>query len=347
MSTEGVRGSGGGGRNAGGDGSSRCAIWLPLAVLVALTALAVLIGRFPEFGITRPSVLASDPLAVQLVLNLRLPRIVAALVLGAVLGTAGLVLQTIFSNPLVEPGLVGVSQGAAFGAALVIVLAGPTLWLTQGAAAVGGFLGLFLSYAVARRIRFGGWVLRLILAGIAVSALFSAGIGLIKYTADPLDQLPAITFWMLGGLWHADWTQVVPTTLVAVPALIVMLAYRWRLNLLALDDRVGFSLGVATGRERILMMVVATFGTAVVVSLSGIVAWIGLVVPNLARRRCGADTQKALPLAAVMGAGITLLCDTVARTIRPGEVPLGTVTAAVGSILFIYVMTRTRLTVQR
>lgn len=334
-----------GGRQDRGNG--RGALWVALAGVLAITALAVLVGRFPNLGLTRPSVIVSDPLARQLVLNLRLPRIVAALTLGAVLGTAGLVLQTIFGNPLVEPGLVGVSQGAAFGAALTIVLVGPTLWITQATAAAGAMLGLFLSYTVARRIRFGGWILRLILAGIAVSALFSAAIGLIKYTADPLDQLPAITFWMLGGLWHVDWPQVIPTVVVAAPALVIMLAYRWRLNLLSLDDRVGFSLGVATGRERIVMMVVATVGTAVVVSLSGIVSWVGLVVPNLARRRCGADAQRALPLAAVMGAGLTLVCDTLARTIRPGEIPLGTVTAFVGAVLFIYVMTRTKLTVRR
>ncbi len=279
--------------------------------------------------------LATDPLAFRVVTGLRLPRIVASILVGSTLGAAGCVLQMLFANPLVEPGLIGVSQGSAFGAALAIVVLAPELWLIQIFAALFGFGGLVLSYTVARRLRFGGRILRLILAGIAVSAVFSAGVGLIKFVADPLSQLPAITFWLLGGLAAIEWRQVLQAAPVAVVALLFLFARRWRLNLLSLDDRVSFSLGTAPERERVGLLVAATVATASVISIAGIIGWVGLLVPHIARRLVGSDGRVVFPASLLLGALFTVVGDTIARTVIVGEIPLGVVTSLVGAIGFV------------
>ena len=316
----------------------RRTLWI-LAALLALTVLlASFSGRYPAPFWMPPRLLAEDPLARQIVLNLRLPRILAALLLGMTLAGAGTVFQMIFRNPLVEPGFLGVSQGAAFGAALSIVAwsaAGPGIQLS---AASFGFLGLLLSSALARRIRYGGWTLRLVLAGIAVSALFSAGVGILKYVADPLTQLPELVFWMLGALWSITWPKALSILPVTLAALIFLLLMRWRLNVLALDEATAFSLGAAPARERMALLVAAVAAVSVVVSISGVVGWIGLITPHLARRLLGADAQGALPGALLIGGAFTVLCDTLARTLLPGEIPLGILASLLGASIFILLM---------
>jgi iron complex transport system permease protein len=315
--------------------------------LAVLLLLSLLIGRYPEPGFLAPRVLLEESLASRLVWQLRAPRIVAAALLGAGLGVSGLVLQMLFGNPLVEPGLVGVSQGAALGASLLLLIAAPPLWIVQLGAAAGGGLGLGASLFVARRFRFGGWILRLVLAGIAVSALFSAGVGLVKFVADPLSQLPAITFWLLGGLAAVNWPRLLQILPVVIPALVLLWLRRWRLNLLSLDDRASFSLGAAPSRERVLLLTAATALTAALISLSGIVGWVGLLTPHAARRLVGADARRALPVAALLGSIFVTASDTAARTLVLGEIPLGVVTSLIGAAGFIWLLSRNQIRVVR
>ena len=258
-----------------------------------------------------------------------------------------MVLQMLFGNPIVEPGLIGVTQGAAFGAALAIVVFSPPLWLAQILAMVAGGAGLFLSYRVARRLRFGGWILRLVLSGIAVSALFSAGVGILKFVADPLDQLPSLTFWLLGGLSATTWPRLAQVAPIAVVGVATMIALRWRLNLLALEDRVSFSLGSAPQRERMVLLAAATAATAAMVSLAGIVAWVGLLVPHMARRLVGADAKRAVPWSALFGAAFVLMADTIARTVTAGEIPLGVLTSLFGAAGFLWLLSRSQVRVVR
>ena len=269
------------------------------------------------------------------------------MLVGAGLGAAGLVLQMLFGNPLVEPGLVGVSQGAAFGAAVLLVLAAPPLWVVQIGAMAGAGAGLLLSYRVARRIRFGGWTLRLVLAGIAVSALFSAGVGLVKFVADPMSELPAITFWLLGGLSATTWNRLFQILPLLVPASLVIAARAWRLNVLATEDRVAFSLGAAPSRERLVLLIAATAITGALVSIAGIVGWVGLLVPHAARRIAGADSRQVLPAAALLGAGFVLVSDTLARTLIPGEIPLGVLTSLFGSLGFVWLLSKNAVRIVR
>lgn len=302
-------------------------------VVVGLAAL--FLGRYPTPGFMNPGLLWSDSLARRLVLELRLPRIVTAMLVGSSLATAGCVLQMLFANPLVEPGLIGVSQGSAFGAALAITIFAPPLWAGQLIAALFGFLGLAMAYSIARRLRFGGWILRLVLSGIVVSAMFSAGVGILKFLADPLKELPELTFWLLGGLAAIEWRQTVQIAPLIVISLTYMLAVRWRLNLLSLNDRVSFSLGAAPSWERLALLIAATSATAASISVAGIVGWIGLLVPHAARRIVGSDGRVVVPVSLLMGAAFAVACDTVARTLIVGEIPLGIVTSLLGAGGFI------------
>ena len=306
--------------------------------LVAVLVVSLLVGRYPTTGLIGWEQLTEDPLAQRLVVNLRLPRVLAALLLGLSLAAAGTVFQLLFGNPLVEPGFLGVSPGAAFGAAVGIVLLGGSAVAVQGLAAGFALVGLGCSYLLAHRVRYGGWVLRLVLGGIAVSALLSAGLGLLKYLADPLRQLPELTFWLLGGLASVTWPRLLTVLPAVVAGLVVIVLYRWRLNLLALSDETAFSLGAAPGRERLLLIVAAVLPTAALVSLAGVVGWVGLIVPHIGRRLCGADARYSLPASMLVGALFTVACDDLARTLLPGEIPLGILTSFLGAAVFIVLM---------
>ena len=315
-------------------------------LLLGTGILSLFLGRYPAPGFVPIESLRNDPLAQSLVLNLRLPRVLTAILLGMALSASGMVFQMIFSNPLVEPGLLGVSQGAAFGASFSILFIGNMAWAVQGSAAIFAFIGLILSYSLAHRVRFGGWTLRLVLSGIAISALFSAGLGVLKYLADPLSQLQEITFWLLGGLWSITWKDLNAILAIVVIALYVLYRMRWRLNLLGLSDETAFSMGVAPGREKALLLLAATAATAAVISVSGMVSWVGLIIPHLARRILGADSRYSLPFSMLLGGIFVLTCDTMARTLFSGEIPLGILTSFIGAAAFIGMMMTKGIRVQ-
>jgi len=322
-------------------------IFILSLILLLVFILALFSGRYPHAGIMNPKLLFTDPLAWKLVFYLRLPRLLTSLLLGVSLAGAGMVFQMIFANPLVEPGFLGVSQGAAFGAAFAIIFLGSSAWLIQGSAACFAIAGLGFSYYIAKRVNYGGWVLRLILAGIAVSALFSAGVGIMKYVADPMSQLPEITFWLLGGLWSITWREfftILPVTIISMTIVFLM---RWRLNVLSLDDETAFSLGISPGTARIIFLISATAATAAVISVSGIVNWVGLIVPHIARRLFRSDTRQSLPAAMLLGGIFTIFCDTMARSVFAGEIPLGIFTSLFGAGAFIILLLNKSIRVQK
>jgi iron complex transport system permease protein len=322
-------------------------LWVLVFGLLIVFALSLLVGRYPQPGIAFPWDLAEDKMAMRLLLNLRLPRLLAGMLLGASLSAAGAAFQMLFTNPLVEPGFLGVTQGASFGAALAIIFMGNVAWLVQGSAVVFAMAGLLLSYLLARKVRFGGWVLRLVLAGIAVSAFFSSGVGILKYLADPLRQLPEITFWLLGGLWSVEWKDLLAILPLVLIGLYVLYRMRWRLNLLSLEDEVAFSLGTTPQRERALILVAGVAAVAAVISVSGMVSWVGLLVPHLARRIFGADGRYILPASMLIGASFTMICDDLGRTLLAAEIPLGILTSLLGALAFMILMMARRIKVQR
>jgi iron complex transport system permease protein len=319
---------------------------LSLAI-AALLALCLLAGRYPAPGFMDPRLLAEDPTARAVVLASRLPRLAAALLLGAVLAAAGNTFQMIFGNPLVEPGFLGVSQGAALGAALALV-AGAGSELAVGAWAFAFALAALAAAALlARAFSFGGWVLRLVLAGFAVSSFMSAGLAMVKFAADPLRELPDIVWWTMGSLSGVGWRRLAYAAAPSLASIAFLLAGRWRVTALSTDEVVALSLGMRPVRQRALFLAAASAGVAAVVAMAGAVSWIGLVVPHAARLLSGADARSSMPASIVLGACFAALCDTIARSLFPGELPLGAVTALLGSAAFVAMLALRTIPVAR
>lgn len=318
-------------------------IIFPLLIL----AISLFLGRYPKPLFMPFSVLATDDLAKQLVFNLRLPRLITAALLGMSLSAAGGVMQMLFRNPLVEPGFLGVSQGAGFGAALSILLFSSSTLFIEISATGFAVIGLILSYFIARRIRVGGWVLRLVLSGIAISALFSSALGILKYVADPASKLPEIVFWLMGGLYSVTWMDLLYILPVVVLGLAIIFLMRWRLNLLSLSDETAFSLGVSVGRERTLLLGASVAITAVVISVAGIVGWIGLIIPHIARRITSSNAAEFIPVSMSLGAVFAMICDDIARVSIIGEIPLGIITSLIGAGVFLVLMTSRTIKVSK
>jgi iron complex transport system permease protein len=186
-----------------------------------------------------------------------------------------------------------------------------------------------------------------VLAGIAISALYTSGTGVLKYLADPVRQLPELTFWLLGGLWSITWRDLWQIVPVVVPSLVLLYLMRWRLNLLSMRDETAFSLGAAPGHERLFVLLAAVAATAVMVSKAGQIGWVGLIVPHIVRRWVGSDAQVAIPASMAVGGLFVLLCDDLARTLLAGEIPLGILTSFAGAALFLFILTRSEWTVPR
>jgi iron complex transport system permease protein len=310
-----------------------------VGILAVVFALSLFVGRYPNAGILNPAILASDPLARQIVLNSRLPRMLGAVLLGLMLGGAGASLQSVFGNPLVDAGFLGVSQGAAFGAAFSLVLGLRAYSLIAALAFGMALVALTLSMWLAERFRYGGQILRLILAGLAVSAFFSSLLSMMKYVADPLNQLPTIVFWTMGSLVPMSWERLESAAPVALASLAVLYAMRWRINLLSLDDTVAHSLGVRPALERRIVSVAAAAAVGVMTAVCGVVGWVGLVVPQIVRALDGPDARSVLPRSMLGGAIFVLVSDTLARSLFSGEIPLGIVTSLLGALSFAIMLT--------
>ncbi|MEZ5653160.1 MAG: iron ABC transporter permease [Burkholderiaceae bacterium] len=320
-----------------------------LAVLLALAAFAaLLVGPFPLGPREAIGVLAhalgggeTQGPAQTVLIAIRLPRVLGALLVGAALAGAGACYQTLFRNPLVSPDILGVSAGAGLGAVLGIFLSLPVLAI-QLMGFAGGLAAVALVATVAAAVRSGDRTLILVLAGVVVGALTGAATSLLKVLADPYDQLPAITFWLLGSLAGLRGEDIVPATPVVVLGLVPLVALRWRINVLALGDEEARALGIEAGRLRMVVIVCATLMTASVVAIAGVVGWIGLVIPHIARMITGPAFGRLLPVTILLGAFYMLVVDTLARTMSSGEVPLGILTAVVGAPFFLWLLARGR-----
>lgn len=314
---------------------------------VALIVACLLAGRYPSPGFLDPRRLFSDPTAFAVVFSSRLPRLLGALLLGAMLGASGNAFQMVFGNPLVEPGFLGVSQGAALGAALALVAGAKSELAVTGAAFLLAVLALAAAASLARAFAFGGWILRVILAGLAVSSFMAAGLALVKYSADPLRELPDIVYWTMGSLSGLTWRRLAFAAAAAVPTIIFLHAFRWRVTVLSADEAVAASLGARPAMARAAVLAIASAGVAAVVAMAGVVSWVGLVIPQAARLLAGSDARRSMPASIVLGALFAAVCDTLARALLPGELPLGAVTSAIGSIAFALLLLRGKVGVAR
>ena len=272
------------------------------------------------------------------VINIRLPRIVMACLVGCALSGAGTAFQGVFHNPMASPDILGASSGAAFGAALAILLGASSRMITLSAFCFG-LLSVGLVMLVARRAP-GARLINLILAGIMLSSLFNAGTSYIKLVADPSNQLPQITYWLMGSLSGTRLSHVPLAFFPMILGLIPLFLLRWRLNLLSLGENEARALGVDTDRLRLVLLLSATLLTAASVSVSGMIGWVGLVVPHLCRKLLGSDHRYLMPASFLCGAAFLLLVDDVSRNLLAVEIPIGILTALVGAPFFLYLITR-------
>jgi iron complex transport system permease protein len=321
-----------------------------LAVLAVLVAVAFSVGRYPVAAGDLVTLLWAKLTGAQhgldstieaVVLKIRGPRVVGAILIGAALAAAGAAYQNMFRNPLVSPDILGVSAGAAVGAVLGIFLS-LNVFMIQGLAFAFGLGAVALVYVISNAVRGHDPLLVLVLAGVVVGSLLGACVALMKYLADPYNQLPAITFWLLGSLASANPEDVWSTLPLMLLGLVPMWLLRWRINLLSLDDEEARALGVETGRIRLVVIAAATLMTSAAVAISGVIGWIGLVIPHFARMLVGPDFSRLLPTAILLGAGFLLGVDTLARTVARIEIPLGVLTAFVGTPLFLWQLATAR-----
>ncbi|MBN1289314.1 MAG: iron ABC transporter permease [Actinobacteria bacterium] len=271
--------------------------------------------------------------------SIRLPRALLAIIVGASLGTSGAVFQGIFRNPLVSPDILGVSQGAGFGAAMAIMFLGGTTIGIQTSAFFFGITAVMIAYGISLSSMENSVVV-LVLAGVVVSALFMAGLSFLKYIADPYTELPSIVFWTMGSFQGADWKDVIYSFPLVLCGISVLTALGWRLNVMTLGDEEAKSLGINVNKMRLFFIAVSTLIVASSISAVGTIAWLGLVVPHIGRYLAGSDHKTLIPFSAILGGALLLLMDTIARTMISSEIPISIITNLVGAPFLAYLLVR-------
>lgn len=329
------------------------AVLLPLAALLLAAALIISLGlgRYPiglgDLAYFGRWLLGLAPAETgrladlyNILVQIRLPRIIAAVLIGASLSASGAAYQAMFVNPLVSPGLLGVLAGASFGAALGIVTG--QSWPVVQALSVGcGLLAVLAALGLAAMYK-GERLLMLVLGGVISGAMFTSLLAMVKYMADPYDQLPAIVYWLMGGLSLVDadtlWVFCVPMAL----GIVLLACLGNHLNVLSMGDEEARSLGINVSRVRLVLIFLATVVSALTVALGGMIGWVGLVVPHITRMLVGPDNRVLLPAAALLGGTYLLLVDDLARLLLRSEIPLGILTSLVGIPFFALVLRRAK-----
>lgn len=327
--------------------------WALFAVLIVLILICLCAGKYQITPGECLRILAGkltggaaswNEMDENMLIGIRLPRVMAAVIVGASLSLAGAVYQGVFTNPLVSPDFLGVSGGACVGAAVAILLAMPSIMI-QIFAFAGGIAAVMLSLLIPRLMRSDSRIM-LVLAGIIVGGAMSSILGFIKYIADPATQLAAITYWQLGSFAYVDNSAVISILPLTFIAAAVLLAMSWWINILSLGDAESRSLGARVGLLRAICIICSTVLTAAAVCISGTIGWVGLVIPHFGRITAGADNRVLLPASMLTGSIFMLFVDTVTRIIGPAEMPVSILTGLIGAPCFAWLLYRQRHTVR-
>lgn len=314
------------------------------AAIIIFSAVAVTLGRYQitlvQLGALLlpgyfPNVDVSSAIS-DVVFNIRLPRIALALIAGAGLAAAGGAFQALFSNPLATPDTLGVATGASFGAVLAILMGLPSI-AVQLSALASGLAAVTIVYFVSR-VRGSSSIIMIILAGMVVSALFSALVSLVKFSADPQDVLPAITFWLMGSLSSATKETLALGAPFIITGLAVIYLFRWKLNAMTLSEEEATALGIPVKRIRLIVILGSAMITASAVSMCGLIGWVGLLIPHISRMIFGNDNRYVIPASIGFGAIFMLVIDTVARCALSSEIPASILTAVIGAPFFIFLL---------
>lgn len=326
----------------------KCTIWCISigAAIIICSLLALCLGQFQ----ISPGRVISELFGLNagvkdnvhtVIFNIRIPRILMSLAAGAGLAAAGAAFQSLFANPLATPDTLGVANGASFGAALGILLGAGALQV-QFMALASGILAVVLVYAVTAGFRSKSpSVLMLILAGLVISSLFSALVSLIKYVADPQDVLPVITFWLLGSFSGITRNSMLLSIPFIAAGTVLIILMRFRLNALSLSEEEAKSMGVNLKLVRVIIIAAASMTTAAVVSICGVIGWVGLLIPHISRMLFGNDNRYVVPSCVLSGALFMLLIDTLARCVNTSEIPVSILTAVIGAPVFIILLRKT------
>ncbi|WP_319380810.1 iron ABC transporter permease [Thiomicrorhabdus sp.] len=318
-------------------------------LLIGVALLSLTLGRYDFAPLSSLTELfrhwdwlegQADPTVISILIDVRLPRILAAILIGAALAVGGAAFQALFMNPLVSPGVLGVLSGSAFGASLGILLF-DSLWMMQLLTFVFGLAAVAIALLLAKGELRNNMVI-LVLGGMITGALFTAFLSIIKYVADPYSKLPAITYWLMGSLANIQNDLLLWSAPFVLVGLVLMIAHGHVLNVLSLGDDEARTLGINVERKRFLIIVIATFLGAVTVTLGGMIGWVGLVIPHLTRLLLGADNRLLLPASALLGATYLLIVDDIARLALSIEIPIGILTALIGLPVFAWALKNVR-----
>ena len=317
-----------------------------MPLIVALISIGI--GRYQIDFIVQLKILLSQIIPMEqtwtnmeetVVINVRLPRILLAMLIGGGLSIAGAAFQGMFSNPLVSPDILGVSAGAGFGASIGILLFGNGI--TMQLLALGmGMLAIGFTFLIGG-VKKDMPIFMLVLAGVVTSALFQALISLVKFLADPEEKLPAITYWLMGSLGTASYADLYIGGPLILVGILILYVLRWRLNILSLSEEEATSLGISVTKLKWVVILGATLITAAAVSIAGIIGWIGLIIPHIARMLVGSNNQYVLPASISIGAVYLLIIDTLSRSLTAAEIPLSILTAIIGAPFFAYLLRKT------
>lgn len=322
-------------------------------VLILLILACLCVGKYSIspgeciriiFGKLTGAAPSWDGMDEKMLIGVRLPRTIAAVIVGAALSLSGAVYQGIFKNPLVSPDFLGVSSGACVGAAIAILMSLSSL-AVQIFAFAGGIFAVALTLFIPRVMRSKSNIM-LVLAGIIVGGAMSSILGFIKYIADPETQLAAITYWQLGSFAYVDNAAVLSVIPLCIIAAVIVIAMSWWINILSLGEQEAASLGANVGVLRGICIVCSTVLTASAVCISGTIGWVGLVIPHFGRMIAGSDNRKLLPAAALIGGIFMLFVDTVTRIIGPAEMPVSILTGLIGAPFFAWLLYRQRRTIR-
>lgn len=305
----------------------------PISVEHVLRALGSVL--LPELADTIPSE------ELTLVLRIRLPRVLAGVLIGASLAGTGVTFQGIFKNPLVDANLLGVTSGAGFGASIALLIGGDNTTL-QVFAFGFGLLAVMIAY-MGSRLYHSAPMLVLTLMGVLIGSFFGSLTALVKYLADPLDTLPAITFWLLGGINHVLWKDIPLLATITLSGMAFLWLVRWRLNILSLGDAEALTLGMNPVRFKLILIICATFMTACAVAVGGVIGWIGLVIPHAGRILVSPDHKRLIPASFALGGSFLMMIDNLSRTVLSTEVPLGILTGLIGVPLLMVILRRRQI----
>jgi len=319
-------------------------------ILILLCVVSLFLGKFPISYNDIYEILsvnffggnyAINPAMETVLFEVRLPRILSAVIIGGSLSVSGAAYQGIFNNPLVSPDILGATAGASLGAAIGIIFSWSILGIQINSFLLG-ILAVGVTWFVSTKVRQNNQVLVLVLSGMLVGTIFNSFVSLVKYVADPYNKLPAINFWLLGSLTAIDMGDVIVLTIISLISLIPLYLMRWNLNVLSFGDEEAQTLGIDTTKVRLTVIFFSTLLTASSVAVCGTVGWIGLVIPHLARNIAGPNYKVLLPTSFFMGGAFLLIVDTISRTIFSIEVPLGIITSLIGAPFYLWLLARSR-----